>query len=103
MTVSIKPLPKDADRQVIQAGSSVYVFNVSALASAWTAITLPVCSKCITIKTRDNVNFKLSHEEGGDYITVSESLAIQIVANANETVFYVQPASDTTMEILIVR
>jgi len=101
----ITALPKDAHRETIQAGSRIFIFNVSVTANTWTAITLPndVDCKNILIKNRDNLNYKLSHEADGDYITVNSELSLNIACDGGTTLFYVQTESDTVFEILILR
>ena len=98
-------LPKDLDREVIQAGSEVFVFNVSVSANTWAAITLPndVDCKNVLVKNRDNLSYKLSHEADGDYITVNSELSLNIACDGGTTLFYVQTESDTVFEVLVLR
>ena len=78
--MKISLLPKDADGYTIQAGTALYVKNIAIFPSGWTPITLPYDCKSIVIRARDG-NLKISHEEGGDYITVTE-LSLDIVVPA---------------------
>jgi len=101
----ITALPKDAHRETIQAGSRIFIFNVSVTANTWTAITLPegIDSKNILIRNRNNMSYKLSHEADGDYITVNSELSLNIACDGGTTLFYVQTESDTVFEVLVLR
>lgn len=99
----LKPLPKDSGHNIIQAGTAIYVTNLSISAGVWTPVTLPVCSKGVVVKTRGGSPIKISHEAGGDYITVNSGIELSLAVAASETVFFVQSDADDVIELLIVR
>lgn len=89
----------------VDSGTWLKVLEISITAAVWTPIKIPledVACKSISISTRDGSNWKLSHNNGGDYKTIqTPEFSIDLAAKRGDRLFYAQGTSSTTLEILL--
>lgn len=102
-------LPRDTSGETINAGRNIIdILNATVTSDDWTAICLSrsgekMACKSISAGMRDGSNWKLSHLfDGESYRTVRGTIALDIVKERGERLFFVQASSGTgTLEVIL--
>jgi len=103
-----RPFVRDAYGTPIPGGSAIVdILNTAVANGAWTAITLSAADnmacKSISGRMRAGGTWLLSHiATGATYYTMGvEPLVLDISKEAGETLFYVNPTTTGTFEVML--
>lgn len=97
-------MPVDGNKRVIQSSEIVdSVVNTTINGSTYTAIALPAGASCKSLIARARSGqpwYLATSSNPSTYFTCLGSLAINLVANAGETIFYALGSGADTLEVL---
>lgn len=102
-----KEFDLDKNLNPVPGGTELHVQEVAIDSTTWTALTVPAgISDCkgFFIKTRNESNFKLSHDsEGSAYMTMdgAAGLGLSLGKLTGNTLCYIQGTTSTTLECLM--
>jgi hypothetical protein len=94
---------KDAGGNIIPGGSRLLeIQNVAVTNGAWTAITPTTAGKGFVARLAAGGPWSLSLVSGGTtYLTVAVGLSVNLSIQPNKVLFYVNPGTTGTLQILI--